>query len=292
MSGSQALRFFFCALGAVSMADAAGQGDATFDEVKRDLRALPSSQGKIGAEIKTSSAKADFSKVLSPIVSAAPVSGESTSDAATTAARSSNWLLDGLANLENEALAKKKLSESAYASDGDSSSPPDLNASLKRENLTSSKASVSNPLSPYLVQWLTPRDLALLQQKDSGSQRSASFANDRFQRTNPHAYESRLTSAAAAIPPSGIPPLGASLENFRSSGDLDEKQQVSVLHQSPSTLSPQQTPTKGFAAPGIVPGAPTAMVPSTQIHTAPVEAAPPTSRIVDDRKYFPQLRRF
>jgi hypothetical protein len=311
MSGTRAPFVSLAALTAASLAPALGQTASPFDATKRDLRSLPAAEKNALSNDKSAIDKSALPTLtLTPAPAPARAAGN---DAKTDAeiARSTNWLLDGVAKLETDADAARlkrekdleRLARSEREDVGNNSAARSPhNASLAASASASvADAKAANPLGSFLTQWLSPRDAALLGHSDLGQPNQLS----REQRLDDELRNSRPFSPVGAYQPHpDLAPGTDALQAGQTRNPYlqpDEPRMAadpfrSFLADRPGT--PAAESRSGALAPISANGSSAAGQSAFQISPASVpeaQAAPassPTTRVVDDRKYFPQLRRF
>lgn len=288
MAGTRAPFASLAALAAVASAQGEQAGTAA-ESAKKDLQLLPTVQRPAEA----SSGKSLFSGSsavtgLSVATPAAPGAVERNQDGAMPA-RSANWLLDGVNQLEAEAKAQREAasggmtagkSEQASRSDGGGASTP----------------VTANPFTEYLTQWLSPADQALLKASGkSGSQTSTAPWE------MPRSDFARETSAPAQAATNPLQMELPGFSEFPASRTAQNPYLAEALQAESTILASKAGASDGRGGAGSLPSI---LTPSQNVPpaVAPVQAsveqakaapsAAPTDRLIDDRKYFPQLRRF
>jgi hypothetical protein len=283
MAGTRAPFATLVALAAVaSVHGEQTQSDAA-EAAKRDLQALPVAQ----RPSETISGKSLFSGAssvtgLSIGTPNTPAGSAKNRDDAAPG-RSANWLLDGVNQLETETKSQRSAEEGGKSSEG-------RQASTKEDRAL---AAAANPFAGYLEQWLSTGDPALLKDanRNVSTLSTAPWETPRneFPRdtaasapasANPFQMELPGVAADSSGRPTQNPYLAEPSSEFRTvtsmaSGGADRD----AAGVPPPILTPSQSP---------LPPIPTAA--AEQARPAPM--APPTERLIDDRKYFPQLRRF
>ena len=251
----------------------------------RDLRALPTVQ-KPAATPRTeasslfseAAAAAEIS-IGQPAVPSSPVKP---SDEFSPSSR--NWLLDGVNRLESEEKARiQKAGGEMRGASADG-----------REATDRDRAATVNPFSEYLTQWLSPADRALL----GGAGENGANSSIAPWEPRGNSFVSPSDRDAAFTPVSEQQALadfvGAGRNEARSNPYLDTGDPA--LAPAPAALPESGRDAKSMEV------LPSILTPSQNLRppvsTAPVEqarpapAAAPTEPLIDDRKYFPQLRRF
>jgi hypothetical protein len=287
MAGTRAPFASLAALAAVaSVHGEQTRSDAT-EAAKRDLQSLPvvqrPSETTGGKSLFSGTSSVTGLSIGSPNGSAGPAKNRD--DAAP--GRSVNWLLDGVNQLEAEAKSQRVTEEGGNAGDS-------------REAATKDDRAVTgtpNPFAGYLTQWLSPGDQALL----NDASRNASTSSTAPWEKARSEFARETTPAAAA---SGtVNPFQMELPGL-DAGDPDRQRQnpyladpspsefpvaASLVSASKDKETPGALPSILTPSQSLLPVAPIA-APIEQARPAPVAA--PTERLIDDRKYFPQLRRF
>ncbi len=263
-------------VGSVS-ADDSKQTSAV-ETAKRDLQALP----KTPPTIEGMQRKSLFpgGSALPSLAPASPSPAPSQSEEKSTATKTGEWLLDGLNQLEadskNTRAQQRPLQEPrdawSEASDKDSAVSP------------------INPFADYLTRWMRPEDHRLLVGEAGRSSPSVlpdwsgprpeagAMGSARISSPNPTVQTPEWDLSGNGQPP-GNPYLNSSvvvdaprLLPDTSSPKTDGPSALAPVDQP--TVFPMQSPTPRIEQPPTVP------------------VVPPTTRLIDDRKYFPQLRRF
>lgn len=265
------------ALAAAASAYPAESDASAVESAKRDLRALPAAESQAEGAGKPSL----FSGSSALPGLSLPNSATSPSPTKTDEAKkppSGGWLLDGVRGLEAESREREAAERKRAAEP----------ASLRAAGVTADV----NPLGSYLDQWLLPRDqgLNLAGANAPGGATSESNAAER-------AREKDALSSTVSPFQTDLPGLAELAGNKRGTNPyLNDPLQASP-ERSPFTAAAgdrgiANTPAASSLAPQLtLPFAPPAHIsPTPEAKVAP--SAPPTVPIVDDRKYFPQLRRF
>lgn len=246
----------------------------SLDAARRDLRALPATEHSQDILGKSSGlGSAGLPALTLPGESVKP---QTQSESSTPA--SATWLQDALKQTDVERGQRRSSFDAADTREQTKGYQP---------------AAAPDPMGKYLEQWLSPRDLELLRPdpRKNAEQNSGGISSDK------------------TPPRSGMP--GVSTTQTRL-----EVVPIMPMTQNPYLVEPNNpssaAPTNPYApaAPFSLPqndlnrlpttqplpastGAPRQTVPAKPTHT-PSESLPkpPTAPIVDDQKYFPQLRRF
>jgi hypothetical protein len=246
----------------------------SLDAARRDLRALPATERSHEFLGKSSGlGSAGLPSLALPGESSKPQAQPEPN-----APPSATWLQDAMKQTEVERSQRRSLPDSE---------------GTREQNNGYKPAAAPDPFGKYLEQWLSPRDLEMLrpesrktadQKQNSASleqtqKRSGVFGAPASQTTldavpimpttqNPYLVE------PSSLSPTPLPnPFAPSTPSALPQSDRNRV--PTALPTSTSTVSPRSTaPVKpAFTPPEAMPKAPTAP-------------------IVDDRKYFPQLRRF
>jgi len=265
------------ALAAAASAHSAENNASAVESAKRDLRALPAAE----SQVESAGTPSFFSGSSALPSLSLPNSATSASPKKTDEVKkapSGGWLLDGVRGLETESR-EREAAEMKRAADP---------ASLRAAGAPAD----ANPLGSYLNQWLLPRDqgLNLAGVNSHGLATSESTAAER-------AREQEALSSTVSPFQTDLPGLAELAGNKRGTNPyLNDPLQASP-ERSPFTAAVgdrgiANTPAASSLAPQLtLPfAAPAPMAPIPEAKAAP--SAPPTAPIVDDRKYFPQLRRF
>jgi hypothetical protein len=257
--------------------------ETSVEAAKRDLQALPLAQKQPGGLDKLPSSTLPSATAFNL--------GEGVSPAPTNKAKSSTGFIDEEAAAFNSGLEGKSKGKGA-----DSTKSRLANAGSPQETPV-------NPLAAFLPQWLSPQDLQMLEKQSNGASPGAAktpagLESNRFERLSPPEREPILPV---------MNPPGTTLGPDRRNPYLD------FAASSPSPFATKASETPPLTGIPVLPGRPGDRVPSssvlppigseptggnrvirapgTELPASP-PAAPPTAPIVDDRKYFPQLRRF
>lgn len=206
---------------------------------------------------------------------------------------SATWLQDALNQTDAESAAHRRASDSSLSRERDQSSGY-------------KSAEIPNPFGQYLEQWISPHDLELLRagQDTKKSSESGQAVTKSWEPLKAPSSSSGLTPDGAGsqlsdtAEQSFIPSLSAARNPYIEEPDL------APPASNPSAISSQAAPGQSQPDRTRVPP-PLASIPAATPQgtsqptplkpvAAPTEPAspPPTAPIVDDRKYFPQLRRF
>ncbi len=287
MAGTRAPFASLAALAAV--ASAQGEQSGAAESAKKDLQSLTTVQRPAeasgGKSLFSGSSAVTGLSVATPV---APGGAPKNQDGAMEA-RSANWLLDGVNRLEAEAKAER---EAAAGGVGGEKSQQ----AATREGLSASAPATTNPFTEYLTQWLSPADQALLKASGrSGSQTST--APWEMPRSD-FARETAMPAQAVANPlQMELPGFSDVLTNRTAQNPyLAEALQAENTILASKTGAPDELGGAGSLPAILTPAQNT--LPLVAPPPAPIEqakaspSAAPTERLIDDRKYFPQLRRF
>jgi hypothetical protein len=290
MAGTRAPFASLAALAAVASASAqtqSGETSAT-ESARRDLQSLPAVQRPVDAATRSSPFSGSSAVPALSLPAPSGATPAKNRDEA-NAPRSTNWLLDGVNQLEAETeSARKQADELAKREDV-----------LQRTgtNGRTESTATTNPFSEYLTQWLSPGDQALLA---AGSRNTSSSSTAPWEtpRSEFGRDTTQPTTSTTANPLQlELPGLGNFADSRRNQNpyladpfQAEEFASVPVGgpatgRETSGTLPSILTPSQG----SLPPAAPV-IAPIEQARPAP--AAAPTDRLIDDRKYFPQLRRF
>ncbi|MFT3780725.1 MAG: hypothetical protein QM790_01835 [Nibricoccus sp.] len=242
---------------------------SALEEARRDLRDLPAMER---------------SRDLLPkpaLGSAAPPSfdfpGAAKPESKENAAPSPTWLQDALDRAELEKTQQR-------ARD---------NVSSRRLLDDSKTPAAPDPFAKLIEQWLSPRDLELLRPTTSGpttfGPRDVSKAEKGSRRdAQPADVQTQVPSPVAPIMPLPRNPYIEDAEAFSSPAQTTPQAGQLRRAEAPRysdgrALAPMDSPadvaSKKPTKPAVSP-------------KPPASTPPPTAPVVDDRKYFPQLRRF
>jgi hypothetical protein len=283
MAGTRAPFASLAALAAVASVQA--QEDSQRDAVeaaKRDLQSLPTVQRPV--EGTQSKSLFPSGSMIPGLAIGTPSQGAGSPQQKESAAsvKTRGWLVDGVNQLEADAQAKITKTENGRS---DGSGGGELKSADER------KSETTHPFAGYLDQWLSPADRALL----SGDQAKtvSSSAPWETPRTD-FGHTSSQETGGGLKQQMELPGLDLFTQN------QPKTNPYLVGESSVETFAvPSETPTSSRETPNTLApmdsAAPTNLLPPVaprveQAQAAP--SAPPTSRLVDDRKYFPQLRRF
>ena len=251
---------------------------STLDAARRDLKTLPAterSQELLGKNSGLGSASLPALTL--------PGSGDAPpSKPEPNAPPSPTWLQDALNQTDSVRGQRRVVSEPAL-------SPRDKVNGLK-------PASTPDPFSQYLGQWLTPRDQELLR---PDARKATDLAGAGGSKMPPDASATPMSLAGAER--SGSPKLQTLQTGFLPVSTLEPVKNPYLPEPAPQVQPP--SPFAPAASVNALPGSvlfgqksrPAGLGPGTLKPPArPTEAAPlpPTAPTLDDRKYFPQLRRF
>jgi hypothetical protein len=288
MAGTRAPFASLAALAAVASAHAEQKGASATETAKKDLQSLPTIQRP--AETLSSSALFPGTSSIPGLSVGSPNGAVPSEKERNEAAlgKSKNWLLDGVNQIEAEANAQREAAGGVQSGD---------RSQTTRSGERPLTAGTTNPFAEYLTQWISPGDQALLSTGPrnaisspvapweiarSDFSREASL-DPRMQPTsNPFQMElpglSSLPGGKMVQNPYLADPFQAEATLGAPSGRADAREPAGAL---PSILTPSQGP-----RPTVVP------MPAPIEQARPAPTTPPTERLIDDRKYFPQLRRF
>jgi len=274
-----------------SSTTAPSNSENTLESARRELKDLPATERSHDVQGKSSTlSSAGLPSLTLP------------GDAANTASArpdpnktpSANWLQDALNQTDAEAAARRRATDPALSRD--------------RDRPGGYKPAESpNPLGQYLDQWISPRDLELLragQDAKKSAEPSQSAPKPWEPSQTQAAGTGRTPDVAGTLLPdlkgqTLIPIMPATARNPY----IEEPDSTAPAPDPNAFLSqslPGQLQNDRAHAPAPLSSLPAAM-PQGPRQSAPLKPAvtasqpvtrPPTAPIVDDRKYFPQLRRF
>jgi hypothetical protein len=283
VSAVRAAIFLTAASAVVGVSAAEEVKPSGVEAAKRDLQALPKTQQPVEAlqrrSLFSGSNALPGLSLASPAPSGAPVSpGDKTAHAKT-----GEWLLDGVNQLEADSeLARNSRRDQA---------PRDTLAEADGQART---LTTINPLTDYLTRWMRPDDHRLLTAEPGKTPSSAfpEWSGTRSEAGMGAGGLSPLTpnlALTAAVPGLDFPGRGQTTVNPY----LNESVSVDAPRYLPETSSAKTAPATPLPALDLAVTAVTSSSPAPRVEqTTATPVAPPTSRLVDDRKYFPQLRRF
>jgi hypothetical protein len=269
----------FSAAHAQSSATGAQNQAPSVEEAKRDLQSLGATEKqRVDLEKKPSSAQP----------AGAPFYlGESPLPSVEQSNQTKTWLVDAAqpTSRETRELKGKGGSEKTVQTDGPNQGPEGA-------------AAPANPLFQFLPQWLSTRDLQVMRGAGDTPARGTVQDGQTFERNRtaelkelgPEPLMPQLNSARSPLQDRKNPYLDLPGSSVLSS-PLPEQQRpalaaMPVFGEIPSVPSGQGSPQPADKL--TKPNTPQ----SAESAIRRTEAPPPTAPIVDDRKYFPQLRRF
>jgi hypothetical protein len=291
MAGTRAPFATLAALAAATSAHGGPNELEAIEAAKKNLRGL-TTPGEVSRQTTRNPLRGDSTLpgLSVPMPTPAPVPDKTANPlenaSPNPAAKPGDWLLSGLAQIEAEAREKnaddEKISKRRAALfDAATSFAPSAN----------SPSGSVNPLTGYLSQWLSPRDSALF--GESANAQSEAPLGDRARIEIGGAAPRDASRDAGAVDPFAV--------SFDSQGQraanpyLENPLQSAVVPSTAAVLAERTSRPGETALPSILtPDQP--LLP--QVVPAPVEQAkatppaPTTDPLIDDRKYFPQLRRF
>jgi|GEM_PF-1745792 len=288
MAGTRAPFASLLALAAVASVQAEPAEKSATDASKQDALSIPTLRRPVEGTEKTtlfpgSSALPELSIAPANPGRPSPKTGDETAGV-----KSAGWLVDGVNKLEAEAA--KQRDEADYARQNDRFLSSSSSDSARRD-----EPATINPFAEYMTSWLSPGDQALLN-NPNGSRTAASSS------TAP--WEPSRIDFGAGIGTSGS---GVNAKPLELAGAMDfgaRKETANPYLEDPSAAeSPAIAAAGSGPQAGEAPSAlPSILIPSQTVlppaaspeieRAQPAPAAPPTEPLIDDRKYFPQLRRF
>jgi hypothetical protein len=253
--------------------------DNSLEAARRDLSALPATERSRELLDKSSG----LGSASLPTLAMPGGGSKPQSQPAPNAPPSATWLQD--------ALTQTDLDRGQRRTSSDSSSP------REQANNGYKSAAAPDPFGKYLEQWLSPRDLEMLR-PDSRKNTDQKPINSSLELDKATLKSGVFGGAASQSPKEAVPIMPVMQNPYlvetpptspSSAGSLSNPfapPTPSILPQNDRTRGPatsQPTTTNSPRPLGPVKPA-----------LSPAEAVPkaPTAPIVDDRKYFPQLRRF
>mgnify|MGYP000907381470 CR=1 FL=1 len=273
MNDRRAMLAILGALSAVGALLADAPQTRTIEDARRELEKLPPTSGEAVPE--------NWPRVDVPTISVETPPSSTRSrkpnaqEAEAETEKSEGWLVDGVQQLaEEERRAKQK--EFQRTSDNDRASEE------TRED--------AHPFNEYMARWLTPADRAALSGLSGSPVSDVGLTRNASQRTS---GSSRLpeTQTQERLPNPGAVVGG----NYQATPARNP-----YLEDMPGATipAPMMNSSGATGASSFSPASASANVPSASKATAPTtteraeELPSPTERLIDDRKYFPQLRRF
>ncbi len=287
MAGTRAPFASLAALAVVASAQGEQAGTAA-ESAKKDLQSLPTVQRPVEA----TTGKSLFSggaAVPGLTIGTTPAPGASQGRESAAPGKTANWLLDGVNQLEAEAKAQREANEAAVNGKQAQESPTG-------NRFAASTSATTNPFTEYLTQWLSPADQALVQSAGrSGGQTSTApweMPRSDFSRETAPTKQAAANPLQMELPGISDFPSSRTTQNPYLAEALQTENAIIAAKAGvpdgrggaalPSILTPSQT-----MSPPVAP----APAPIEQARASSSVAAP-TERLIDDRKYFPQLRRF
>lgn len=248
----------------------------SLETARRDLRALPATERSPELLGKSSG----FGAAGLPTLDIPGEGNKPSSQPLPNATPSPTWLLDAMQQTELEQNQRR------------TATPRDPTAT--RESSSGYKpAAAPDPFGKYLEQWLSPRDLELLrpESRKNDAQKST-FGGE----TQTRSRLGTFGTATAPLVTDPVPILPTAQNPY-----LVESNSPSPAP-LPGPFAPETTPAlqknERNRTPSVLPASAVTSSPKPAAPLKPaaksVDASPkaPTAPIVDDRKYFPQLRRF
>ncbi|MFT3870568.1 MAG: hypothetical protein QM715_19125 [Nibricoccus sp.] len=262
-------------------------GENTLESARRELKELPAlerSRDVLGKHPGLGSAGL-------PTLTLPGDAGNSTARPDPDKPISTNWLQDALNQTDAEAATRRRSNDSSLVHERD-------------QGGGYKPVEAPNPLGQFMAQWISPRDLELLQAGQDT--KKSNGATDPFVKSweplRPAGYQSPITDVARSplSEPNDtplVPILAAPRNPYIEEPDSTPPPSPNLML-SPAALGrPQPDRSRGpeslsslpVASPS-GPNQPATLKPAATPVAEPQR--PPTAPIVDDRKYFPQLRRF
>lgn len=253
------------------------QQPSALESARRDLKELPALERRTDPRAKLPDTGIQF-----PGLAPAPGGGGSASASASgnpdTATKSQGWLLDALQKTDEHLRARaneRKTGDSATNLSTDQRFRP-----------------AENPLSSYLQQWLSPQDRSVL----LGQEKARREAMDPFSRAAAPTWNP-LGTADVKTTTSNDPlrdPLAPRPNPYLAAMSA-ESSTFTTDSFAPSAATPPSAPGPTTTSP-LLPTMPTysqSRDTGPKFTPAPEEQLPPpTAPLLDERRYFPQLRRF
>jgi hypothetical protein len=260
----------------VARAETPAPATDPLDAARRDLRALPAT----GRSQEVLGKSSGFGSASLPALTIPNSSDVPQSKPEPNAPASATWLQDALKQTEVDRNQRRPLGDPSRERD-------EANHGYK-------PAKAANPLDQYLAQWLAPRDLEMFQpearkavdQKSKSPLELAATTQPLEMQGAPTGQTDFMTAPVLPLtknpylPEPELQPVGGTpvVLNSTAMHASDERSRVQA------TLSPVSSP------PSLRETTPSSLKPATSLpEVVPVS---PTAPLVDDRKYFPQLRRF
>ena len=247
----------------------------TLETARRDLQELRTLERSL-----TPSGRLPESTLPLPLViPSTPTAKTNPGDPNKAAEPSQGWLLDALKRAETEDRARSKTS----AAD-DRLSPEATRRKVQ---------GAPNPLSNYLQQWLSPQDRRLLggEKLNPTLLEKAGIRDDEPFRPLPNSSTKPLLSS----PGDRNLLMDARVNPYLSPALADESFSPEPLAPLPNVPGGGHPPLSRLSNPTSEPPAyspPLDTTPTLSGPTKPEVLPPPTAPLLDERRYFPQLRRF
>ncbi|HTB80788.1 MAG TPA: hypothetical protein VK717_07865 [Opitutaceae bacterium] len=274
-------KFFFCWLLVAGWAWAEESAFAPLDAARHDLQALQA--GKDGLLGDDSTVHLTINAPIAMPVPNGPGLNAVVLPAQKPKDDKSHWLIDAM---DAQKKPSDRLLSDEKPADKDQSSPDSAQKNADRPDetgLTQKTPAVSNPLTPYLEQWMTPQDHALLVHPSSES-----AGGDIASSIQPENLHDDIAANVAPL----ASPAPTELFNIPGSPAATGTKPNLYLSSGPdlsfdALSSPSGATTVAPFEPAGPPQPPSPMV----APAAPPPAVPPPFAPTDDNdKYFPQLK--
>lgn len=267
----------------------APSSDNTLESARRELKELPAAERSRDLHGKSSA----LSSTALPKLTLPGDVGNTSARPDPNNPPSATWLQDALNQTAAAAAQRRSPSTPTVARDQPAGYKP---------------VEAPNPFGPFMEQWISPRDLELLragQENKKNSELAPSATAKPWEFPSTPASVSGQTPDTSLNAPGSDAPLIPIIAVARNPY-IEEPDSPASASGGPNALAPQvlsgQSPSDRDRArvPAPLSSMPTATPQGTRPSTPPKPAAtpaepsarPPTAPLVDDRKYFPQLRRF
>lgn len=263
--------------------------DSTLESARRELKDLPATERTRDILGKSST----LGSAGLPLLTLPGDTGNAAARPDPNKAPSANWLQDALNQADSEAAAHRRATDPSLARDRDR--PGGYKP-----------VEVPNPFGQYLEQWISPRDLELLragQETKKSSEPTQGFVKPWEPPQNQNTGTGRTPDVTGGLLPEAGQSLIPIMPVTTRNPYIDEPDST-VPAPGPNAFLAQNVPGQPPIDRARVP-VPLSTLPSATAESsrqaAPLKPAvtpaqpanrPPTAPIVDDRKYFPQLRRF
>ena len=269
--------------------DKATNDKSALEAARRDLRALPA----LEKEIPSSSGRRGFDASLVPTPTWQAPAPAPSAPPSTVSPRSDTWLVDAF----NATETKESREARHLGATGQNAGRGAPNRDPLGQMFGKTEEPRENPLASYLQQWLSPQSLTLLKAERREDEASGlALLEDALpkQRVGPTAAPAGELSALDLSPMDGGPATQSARNPY-----LDAMNSTTASAPPSAANGSLIVPAGGVGVPTLSTpnnsrsSAPSVQKPPTAFPAKrPPAYTPPTAPIVDDQKYFPQLRRF